>query len=207
MIINKSDQSGECWYSVAHIPEIQAMLGYLRIVYNHIKDVKSYRPIKEVIALRNEDFDAVSNIFPQLETFRTKYGLYKRILCLEYTKRQNYLNLPHDHDDIESSMFFPIRYSDHAGTAFFKPRPEELIEVPQLKLGQELGDQLTKPRYSCSIDTVPAEIAGGDRPMVFKTDILHSAYETEIGHPDNYSRVTLAWESPMPYLQMVASLS
>ena len=206
MMIDKNSQSGKCWHSAEHIPELQAMLGYLRVVYDHIKDIAAYRPVKQVIALRYDDFDEINKIFPLLEPLRIKYNLHKRILFLEYRSRQHYLNLPHDHDDIESSIFFPIRYSDHAGTAFFDPTPEEIIEVPQLKLGQKLGDQLTKPRYSCSIDTVPLEIAGGDRPMLFKTDVLHSAYETEIGHPDNYARVTLAWESQMSFTQMKAFL-
>jgi hypothetical protein len=206
MIMDLTAKSGQFWYSAEHISEMQEMLAYLRSVYEYIKDIQDYRPVKHVIALRNDNFDQICKIFPQLEPFRIKYGLHKRILCLEYTNRKNYLDLPHDHDDIESSIFFPLCYSDHAGTAFFQPKPEELIEVPQLKLGKELGDTLKKPRYSCSIDHSPAEIAVGNRPMVFRTDTLHCAYETEIGHPDNYTRVTLAWESLMTFEQMIAAL-
>ena len=207
MIIDKIGPRGRCWYSAAHVSELQYMLGYLRTVYDYIKDVPAYRPVKQVIALRDLDFDQVSKVFPRLETFRNKYGLHKRILCLEYSSRQDYLHLPHDHDDIESSIFFPVHYSDHAGTAFFEPTSDQIIEVPQLKLGRELGDTLTKPRYSCLIDTIPVEVAGGNRPMIFKTDILHSAYEIEIGHPDNYARITIAWESPKSFQMMIDSLS
>ena len=183
------------------------MIGYLREVHDYIKAMPKYRPVKEALFLRDNTFDEISQIFPRLETFREKYGMDKRMTYLEYKGRHTYLNLPHDHESIETTIFFPIHYSDYAGTAFFEPTLEQTIEIKPLKLGVALGDPPGKPRYSCPIDTVPIEIAGGNRPMVFKTDVLHNAYETVIGHPDNYSRVSVAWDSKRKFSDMVASLS
>jgi hypothetical protein len=207
MFMDKHGKSGKYWYSAEHVSEIQEMIGYLRGVHDYIKEIPKYRPVKEALFLRDATFDEVSQMFPRLEIFRNKYGMDKRMTYLEYKGRHTYLNLPHDHESIETTIFFPIRYSDHAGTAFFEPTPEQTIEIKPLKLGLALGDPPSKPRYSCPIDTVPVEVAGGNRPMVFKTDVLHNAYEIDIGHPDNYQRVSVAWDSKLPFQTMVASLS
>jgi hypothetical protein len=206
MIMDKTGKSGKYFYSTEHVPDIVLMSDYLRNVYDYIKLIPKYRPVKEALFLRDGTFDEVSALFPEMEEFRAKYHLDKRMTFLEYKGRHTYLNLPHDHESVDSNLFFPIYYSEYAGTAFFEPTPDQIIEIKPLKLGVALGDPVDKKRYSCPLDTPPAEIIGGNRPIVFRVSALHNAWEDEIGHPDNYRRVSVSWDSLLRFDDMIASL-
>ena len=204
--MDMTGQGGKYWYSAAHVPQIAHMTDYLRDVYDYIKTIPKYRPVKEALFLRDQTFDEISGLFPLMEKFRLRFGLDKRMTFLEYKGRHTYLNLPHDHESVDSNLFFPIHYSDHAGTAFFEPTPDQVIEIKPLKLGVALGDPVDKKRYSCPVDTVPAEIIGGNRPIVFRVSALHNAWEVDVGHPDNYQRVSVSWDSTLSFDDMIASL-
>lgn len=205
--MDKTSIHGKYWYSAERVPDIVEMVSYMRDVYDYLKDIPKYRAVKEAGFIRNDTFDEVAELFPKLEEFRIKYGMHKRVTYLEYKGRHTYLLPPHDHEAVGHSMFFPIYYSDYAGTAFYEPTAEELVESKPLKVGLAIGDSPTNKRYSCSLDVTPIEVVGGNRPMLFNTLQLHTAYEWEIGHPANYTRVSITWDSPVPFTEMISNIS
>jgi hypothetical protein len=142
-------------------------------------------------------------MFPSLEEFRIKYNLEKRISYLEYKDGKLYRHLPHDHESISASIFLPIYYSDYAGTAFYEPVENELISVKPSVLGEAIGDPIDTPRYTCSLSVTPVEIVGGYRPLIYKTSQLHTGIEFVKGHPENYTRVSCAWDSKHPFEKMI----
>lgn len=192
---------GKYWASLEGCKDVLDMTEYLKNVYNFIKEISKYRT-RDACFLVGSTFDEVALQFPLLEIFRLKYNLEKRMTFVEYKNRRVYTNLPHDHESISSNLLFILNYSPFAGTAFYLPTKDELIEIPPLKLGLAVGDPPSKLRYSCSLDVCPIELVGGNRPFVLRSDILHHAYEYEIGAPENYSRVVASWDSKTSFDQL-----
>lgn len=201
--MDKTGRSGKYWHDASSSPEFVAMIDYQRQVYDYIKNKDKFRA-GNACFLIEKTFDEVNEVFPMLESFRTNFHLEKRVSYLEYKDGKLYKHLPHDHESISSTIFFPIYYSDYVGTAFYEPTEEELIPVKPSVLGEAIGDPLDKPRYTCSLDVTPVELVGGYRPLIYRTSQLHTAVEVEPGHPENYTRVSCAWDSKYDFDKMVS---
>lgn len=200
--MDKTSIRGKYWHDASSSRDCVLMIEYQRQVYDYIKDLPEYRA-GNACFLIGSGFDEISTKFPILEEFRKKYNLEKRISYLEYKDGKLYRLMPHDHESISSTVFFPLYYSEYVGTAFYEPTEQELITVKPSVLGEAIGDPLNKPRYTCSLTVVPSEIVGGYRPLIYRTSQLHTAVEIESGHPENYSRVSCAWDSKYSFDDMV----
>jgi hypothetical protein len=200
--MDKTSKCGKYWYDASSSQDFVSMIDYQRQIYNHIKDLPEYRA-GNACFLTGSKFTEISNKFPMLEEFRKKYNLEKRISYLEYKDGKLYKLLPHDHESVSSTVFFPIYYSDYVGTAFYEPTEQELITTKPSLLGMAIGDPLDKVRYTCSLTVTPTEVVGGFRPLIYRTSQLHTAVEIEPGHPENYSRVSCAWDSNYSFDDMV----
>lgn len=203
--MDKTGISGKYWYDASSSAEFVEMMHYQRQVYDYIKTDSRFKA-GSACFLVEKTFDEINEIFPLLETFRVKYKLEKRLTYLEFNNGKLYKHLPHDHESISSSIFFPLYYSDFVGTAFYEPTPDQLIRIEPSVLGIAIGDPVDKPRYTCSLDVPPVEIVGGFRPLIYRTSQLHTPVEIESGHPENYSRVTCAWDSKYDFEKTIELL-
>lgn len=205
--MDTTGKQGKYWFDLSFCNDIISMIEYQRNVYNYIKNKDKYRAASNACFLINNLFDEVAEIFPLLETFRIKYNLDKRLSYLEYVEGRLYRHLPHDHESIGTSIFFPLVYSPYVGTAFFDPKEKDKIPFTPSKLGKAIGDPIDKVRYTCSYDTTPpVEIVGGNRPLLYDTSQLHGAVELETGHIENYNRTICAWDCKLSFNDMITEI-
>lgn len=203
--MDRTGTHGKYWYDASISKDFLQMLDYQREVFDYISNFKKYKA-GSAFFLVKDTYEEISIKFPLLEEFRSKYNLEKRLTYLVFNSGKLYEHLPHDHESISSSIFFPLYYSDYVGTAFYEPSQDQLIEVRPSVLGEAIGDPVDKPRYTCSLEVTPVEVVGGNRPLIYKTSQLHTPIEIEKGHPENYTRVTCAWDSKYPFEKMIELL-
>lgn len=152
-------------------------------------DPSTYSPSK--------NWDVIKEEFPFIHQFKEKYDMTPHMIFLGFDKLDQinaYEDKPHTHNSKKGcAMFFTIKHSDGAGTAFFLP---EENDIETLEYEYDSGWILRLEECSHSVE--PSEVCQFTTPHIICTNHFHGAYKIK-DHPDNTKRVTMNWETNMDW--------
>tara|TARA_Y100000022_G_scaffold87184_1_gene75090 strand:+ start:1880 stop:2518 length:639 start_codon:yes stop_codon:yes gene_type:complete len=143
------------------------------------------------------NWEILKDRFPIIYDFKEKYNMTPNMIFLGFDKLDEinaYEDKPHTHNSLNGcALFFTIKHSDGAGTAFFSPEEKD-IET----LEYEYDNGWTLKLEECSHSVPPTEVCQFKTPHLICTNHFHGAYKIK-DHPDNTKRVTMNWETNMAW--------
>lgn len=173
----------------------------IKNIYEYIRTENIFRVAPEVLQVTDSNYDAVTELFPDIEKFRVKYNMSKFILFLEFNESDGevvYEQNPHSHNTKTSgSIFFPIIHSEYTRTNFYEP-PEDKI------LTCSFDDERYHTILECDWHT-PAASYDIKNPVVMNVNEFHQPVEL-IKRPKNKERVVCNWKANINFNELIYKL-
>lgn len=190
------------YYIKLHGSVVETMHEEAKDIFEFMKSDKRFHADPGTyMAPDQQRWEILKDNFPFAWEFKQEFNMTNTIVFLEFNNPETYSHRPHTHNtNSGTGLFFTIKHSDYAGTAFYEPKQENIDIV------RHVLDNGTLFEAEDCHDTEPVEIVQMTEPHVIALNSFHNPIIIE-EHPDNFNRVTMNWSSRMGFLEFAKKVS
>ena len=175
---------------------IESVHNQAKAVFDFMKQNTNFHSDPGTYMANKDSWFTIEEKFPLIAKFKIHFSMTNTMIFLEFDKPgESYSHRPHTHNTkTGTGLFLTIKDSIGAGTAFYRPKQENVDCVRYI-----LDDGTIFEAEDC-YDTQPIEVVQMSKPHAIALNAFHSPYEIIENYPDNYKRVTMNWSSNMEFL-------